>query len=119
MIQSLEIYYSDKFVGPSFVFEELNEHSSELIRKSKLNKEQIALILIVLLSKLKLIPTETFVHKIKEAIEIIKHIDPDDDIFIACALANPGSVIWSDDKRLKNQSRIKILNTSEMARFLG
>jgi len=32
----------------------------------------------------------------------------------ACALAYKDSVIWSDDKKLKKQSEIQIINTSEM-----
>lgn len=54
----------------------------------------------------------------KEAFEIIKEIDPDDVIFIASALAYGNSVIWSDDKALKKQSRVKILDTREIKELI-
>ena len=55
-------------------------------------------------------------HK-EQAVEIVKNIDLDDAIFVACALAYPESVIWSDDKKLKNQKEVKILNTGEMIKY--
>jgi len=51
-------------------------------------------------------------------LEIVKDIDPDDVLFVACALAHPNSVIWSDDKKLKSQSKVKILNTRDIINFL-
>ncbi|MFH1590712.1 MAG: PIN domain-containing protein [archaeon] len=41
-------------------------------------------------------------------------IDPDDAIFIATALATPGSSIWSDDKDFEKQDRIHILKTKDI-----
>jgi predicted nucleic acid-binding protein len=66
-----------------------------------------------------IIPEEVLkLHK-KEALEIVKDIDLDDVVFIACALAYPDSSIWSDDKKLKKQNKIKILNTAEMIKYLS
>ena len=50
----------------------------------------------------------------EEALEIVKDIDIDDTLFVACALAFPNSIIWSDDKKLKEQNKINILNTKEI-----
>ena len=58
-------------------------------------------------------------HPFKEqALEIIKEIDIDDVLFVACALAFPHSIIWSEDKKLKNQNQIKVLNTKEIIDLL-
>ena len=71
-------------------------------------------LLSLLLRKVIIIPNEILLHYKKEAYQIIKDIDPDDVTFIACALAFNDSVIWSDDKKLKQQSKIRIKNTNEM-----
>lgn len=54
----------------------------------------------------------------KEAFEAVKDIDPDDAIFIACALAYPNSILWSDDKKLKKQKTVTVLNTKEIIKTL-
>jgi predicted nucleic acid-binding protein len=41
-------------------------------------------------------------------------IDPKDRIFIACALAIPDSVIWTDDKDFLKQKTIKIISQKEI-----
>ena len=55
----------------------------------------------------------------KEALEIVKNIDTGDVIFIACGLAYPDSMLWSNEKKLKRQSRVKVLNTEDIIKILG
>ncbi len=40
-------------------------------------------------------------------------------LFIACALSQPPSIIWSDDKPLKGQHQVMVLNTSEVKEIMG
>lgn len=54
-----------------------------------------------------------------EAIRIVKDIDMGDASFIACALLYPDSIIWSDDKALKKQKEVKVLNTKEIIELLS
>jgi len=49
-----------------------------------------------------IIPTEAVVDHREEAFEAVKLIDPDDVIFVACIMAYPNSILWSEDKRLNN-----------------
>ncbi|MGV8150276.1 MAG: PIN domain-containing protein [Candidatus Woesearchaeota archaeon] len=53
-------------------------------------------------------------YNIPKAVEIAKPIDLNDMLFFACALEFENSIIWSEDKRLKNQKEIKVLNTREI-----
>ncbi|MBI2574581.1 hypothetical protein HYV82_01730 [Candidatus Woesearchaeota archaeon] len=66
------------------------------------------------MEKVVVVPEEVLEAHKERAIELVRDIDLDDALFIACALAYPKSVIWSDDKKLKRQNAIKILNTAEM-----
>ena len=68
----------------------------------------------LILQKVVIIPNEVLSLYKKEAFEITKKIDIDDAVFIACALTYPKSIIWSNDKKLKMQDKIKILNTAEI-----
>lgn len=112
-------YYNGQFLIPSFVFDEMVNHKDELYQKSRLNKEEFEEVLLLLLKKIKLIPTEQISQKLAEARQILQNIDPKDEVFIACALAYPGSILWSEDKKLKDQNEIRILKTSEIALFLS
>jgi len=53
-----------------------------------------------------------------EAYEIVKDIDINDVLFVACALAYKESIIWSNDSNLKKQSSIKVINTTEAIELL-
>ena len=111
--------YDDFFLFPSYIFEEMEEHKEELMQKSKMSKEDFDKLLELLLKKVLIVPEEVLKTYKDESIEIVKDIDLDDAVFIACALANPESVIWSDDKKLKRQNKVKILNSTEMMQYLA
>ena len=110
--------YNGYFLFPYFIFEEMEKHKGELPKKSEMSAEDFNLLLNLLLRTVMIVPTEVLFQYRKEAYEIIKDIDPDDTIFIACALAYPDSVIWSDDKKLKQQTHVRIINTAEMYEIL-
>lgn len=84
----------------------MEKRKGELLKKSEMSAEDFNLLLNLLLRTVMIVPTEVLFQYRKEAYEIIKDIDPDDTIFIACALAYPDSVIWSDDKKLKQQTHV-------------
>jgi len=48
----------------------------------------------------------------------VKDIDPDDAVFVACILAHPNSILWSDDKKLKKLKNITVRNTQEIMHTL-
>jgi predicted nucleic acid-binding protein len=106
--------YEEQFLFPSYIFEEMEKHKNELLKKSKMKQRDFEVLLRLLLQKVIIIPNEVLLNYKDKAYEIIKDIDPDDVTFIACALAFSESVIWSDDKKLKQQSKIQIINTKEM-----
>jgi len=85
------------FFLPEFCLDEIEEHKKELIDKSRLYEEDFDELLISLLSYVK-----------------IGSIDKDDAIFFACALAYPGSAIWSNDAHFERQDKIKIYTTKSL-----
>ena len=73
----------------------------------------------MLLQKVSIVPNEVLIPYRKEAYEAVKGIDPDDAIFIACMLAYPNSILWSDDKKLKKLKQTTVLNTKEIIDILS
>ena len=110
--------YDGFFLFPSFIFEEIQEHKTELLKKSGMSEEDFNKLLQLILKKVVIVPNEVLVPYKKEAFEIVKTIDPDDVLFVACALAYPNSIIWSNDRKLKKQSIVKVFNTKEIIKLL-
>ena len=105
------------FLFPQYIFEEMEKHIEMLLKKSRLPKHEFNTLLTILLKKVVVVPNEILLPFRKQALEIVKEIDKDDVLFIACALAYPESIIWSNDKKLKNQKSIRILNTDEISKL--
>ena len=101
------ILKSDEFfLFPSYIFIETQKYKGELLEKSKMPKEEFEKLFRLIISKVLIVPNELLVPYREKAFEIVKDIDPKDVLFIACALAYPGSIIWSNDKQLKKQSKV-------------
>ena len=60
-----------------------------------------------------MVGSETIFQKAKY---LMHHIDPDDIIFIATALAFDAT-IWSDDMHFQEQNSIRIFTTKEMIKL--
>ncbi|MEK6808387.1 MAG: PIN domain-containing protein [Nanoarchaeota archaeon] len=110
--------YDGELLFPVYIFQEYEKHRKELIKRSGMQNSEILHLINLVLRKVAIVPNDVLDSYKDEAFKIIKDIDPDDILFIACALAYENSIIWSDDKKLKNQSRVKILNTGEIIKLI-
>ncbi len=99
---------------PENIFQEVREHKEEIIKKTGLSQEDYSKLISKILKYVYIIPNELVISKRDQAYDIVKDIDLDDILFFATALVFKNSVIWSDDKKLKNQDKIKVLNTKEI-----
>jgi len=113
--RKLILDYPGKFLFPAYIFEEFEKHRDEILEKSVLEKEAFETLMGLILDKMIIIPDNVLVKHSKEAIEIAKDIDINDAVFIAAVLAYPGSVLWSNDKKLK-KAGVKVISTEEMMR---
>ncbi len=101
---------------PEFVFEEIMKHSDEVSRKTFLSTEEISSLLrdIVSLANIKIIPLFEYEEHIKAAKKICP--DPDDIHYFALAL-KLNCVIWSNDKKLKEQNKINVYASHELMKL--
>lgn len=96
----------------------MEKHKDELFLKSKMNKRDFTKLLQLLLNKIVIVPAEVLKQYKEKAFKIVKEIDQDDTLFVACVLAYDNSILWSNDKKLK-QLPITVLNTEEMIELLN
>lgn len=97
----------------SMNLEEIREHKSGLLVKSRFAEGAFTLLLGMLASKCRVLDDSILLHKMSEAEKIMDQIDPDDTPFIAAALALNAS-IWSDDTHFKKQKKIPVFTTKEL-----
>ena len=117
--RQLILDYEGRFLFPYFIFDELNGHKFELMKKSGLDEKQFFLVFDALLKKVEVVTKETLIVHRTKAKQIIDKIDSDDVVFIACVLAYSGSILWSNDKKLKKQEKVLVYNTKEIEKVLS
>ena len=103
---------------PENIFQEIREHKEEIIKKTGLSQEDYDKLISKILKYVYIVPKELVIFRKDQAYEIVKDIDVDDVLFFATALIFKNSIIWSDDKKLKNQNKFKVLNTKEIKKLL-
>jgi predicted nucleic acid-binding protein len=110
--------YDGFFLFPSYILIEMEHHKDELLKKSKISKSDFDKLLHLLMRKVMVVPSDVMKPYKTDAIKIVTDIDINDAIFIACALAYKNSILWSNDKKLKTQHVVKVLNTQEIQSVL-
>jgi predicted nucleic acid-binding protein len=69
------------------------------------------------LESVRIIPAELYSSRIKDAYEIMKHIDEKDTIFLALALQLK-CPLWSNDKHFKQQKLAEVYTTEKISKLL-
>lgn len=98
---------------PIYELEEIYNHKEEIMKKSGLDEKEFYVILLRLLKYVRVVPTDVVTPFRALAFGVIGHIDKDDAVFVATALAFNCS-IWSDDKHFQKQKRVKVFTTKEI-----
>lgn len=109
--------------GQSFCFPELSLHKIRkykdyIIEKSGFSEFEFLVMLHTLLQFVRIIPTEELLINWNEAKKIMEQIDPEDATFIATALGQNNSIIWSDDKHFDKQKKIKVWKTKDLLKYV-
>ena len=105
--------------GQDFCFPEpslhkIRKYKEVVLRKSGITEPEFSMILNSIFKFIRLIPTEEILTNWDEAKKVMEHIDPEDVTFIAAALSQNNTVIWTDDKHFDKQERILNLKTADI-----
>lgn len=113
---SYNFLFNEKFrlFTPEYIFTELEKHKEELLDKTEKTTEEFFRFLEILKRRIVLVPLEELTPYISEAEKLTP--DPDDIAYFALAL-KLNCAIWSNDKKLKEQNKIKIYHTHELSKL--
>jgi predicted nucleic acid-binding protein len=101
--------------APEHIISEFFRHKECVIEKSGMTESDFNVLVAVLLSRINIVPSEQFISLVKTAEKIAAH--PEDAPFIALCLYK-GVPLWSEDKMLKKQRAVSVLNTRELLEML-
>ncbi len=115
---SYNLLFSGKFhlFTPEYIFTELEKHKEELLEKTERTTEEFFRLVETLKRRIIIVPLEELVPYVEEAEKLTP--DPDDMIYFALAL-KLNCAIWSSEKKLKEQNKIEVYNTYELAKISG
>ena len=106
------------FIIPDMYLEEILKYKRYIKEKSDLKDESFDELLSLIMKYVVVVPYSKYSKSMKEALGIMAKIDEKDAPFVALALASRADGIWSEDKDFKRQSRVEVLNTSEVLNLM-
>lgn len=98
---------------PEFVYDEIGNYTELIVQKSGMSPERVAQFIDLLFQYIETVPAQEFYPHIEEAEAAIGDIDPDDVLYVACALAEDAAV-WSDDTDFDEQTLVETYSTSDI-----
>ena len=105
-----------QFISPELIFSEIGRNLDDILKRSKLPKEEISEVFSFIKEQVNTIPFEDFNKHASEAESLAPHSK--DIQFFALSLAFNNCPIWSDEKAFKEQDKIEIFDTDKLLRLL-
>ena len=106
-----------EFVTPDFTITEIREHEEELLKKTKLTKQEFDILLVLIFEHITIIPFSEYEDFIEECKEDIN--DLDDIPYLAACLASNAQGIWAHDPHLLEQHKAKVFTNIDLLKFSG
>jgi len=96
---------------------ELLKYKDEICNKSRITKKEFNRIQMILSSLVKTVPQSTFREEYEMAKSFLPETSKQDAPFIGLAL-HLDLPLWSNDKALKKQEKVKVVSTSDLIRII-
>ncbi len=113
---SYSLLFSGEFhlFASEYIFAEFDKHKEEILEKTERTTEEFFRLLEVLKRRITIVPLE----ELTEYVETAENISPDpgDIVYFALALKF-NCPIWSNDKKLKQQDKVKVYHTHELMKL--
>jgi predicted nucleic acid-binding protein len=98
---------------PEVVHDEIENYEDLIVEKSGMDADRVQQFIELLFQYIETVPASEFYEYIEQANEAIGDTDPDDVLYVACALARNASM-WSDDSDFEEQDLIEVFKTGDV-----
>lgn len=110
MARELIVTLEPDLSTPAVIHDEIERHHDSIVEKSGMDGDRVEQFLSLLFSYVETVPVEQFHDHIETAETAIGETDPDDVLYLACALGL-GAGIWSDDGDFESQDLVPAYTT--------
>ena len=111
--RELIVTLEPSLVTPAVVYDEVEKYEALIVEKSGMDVDRVRQFLELLFGHIETVPVSDFYQHIEQADSAIGETDPDDVLYVACALGCDAS-IWSDDSDFDEQDFVPVFTTSEV-----
>ncbi len=102
------------FFAPFFIIKEFDKYEKDCLKKSKLSKQEFKQRKEIVFSKINFVEFDYF----KNLIQTAESFCPDvDDVFYFALALKLNIPLWSNDKKLKEQREVIVLDTRDVIEF--
>lgn len=98
---------------PAVVHDELEKHEDLIVEKSGMSSGRVRQFVELLFDYIETVPANDFYESIEQAEKAIGETDPNDVLYLACALGR-NAAIWSDDADFDDQDFVPVFTTAEI-----
>ena len=98
---------------PAYVHEEIETYEDLIVEKSGMEPERVAQFVDLLFQYIETVPVSDFHSSIEPAKTAIGDTDPNDVLYLACAIAHDAA-IWSDDADFDEQDLVETYTTRDV-----
>lgn len=102
---------------PAIISDEIEQYEPLIVEKSGLNPDRVQQFISLLFEHIDTVPVPEFASHISTAETAIGDTDPDDVLYVACALGCDGA-IWSDDTDFESQDLLPVYTTADVVNHL-
>jgi predicted nucleic acid-binding protein len=111
--RELIVTLNPELLTPAFVYEELQTYEELIVEKSGMQPDRVTQFIDLLFQYIEVIPAEEFYPAIDTAEAAIGDTDPNDVLYLACAVACDAA-IWSDDADFQEQNLVETYTTGDV-----
>lgn len=97
----------------AFVHDVIENYQDLIVEKSGMSPDRVVQFIELIFQYIDVVPASEFYPAIESADDAIRDTDPDDVLYLACAVANDAA-IWSDDSDFDEQSIVETYSTSDV-----
>lgn len=113
--RELLVTLDSALLTPEVIHDEIETHRDLIVEKSGMERDRISQFVDLLFRHVEVVPVSEFHPYIDRAEDAIGDTDPDDVLYVACALARDAGV-WSDDSDFDEQDLVPVFPTEAVVR---
>jgi predicted nucleic acid-binding protein len=108
------LFFSENIdlLAPEKILLEFARHRSEILKKTHRSNEEFSRLLGIIAKRVELVPKEEYSLYMPKALSLLP-THPKDAQYLAVSLKY-SCILWSEEKLLKRQSAVMVLNTQEL-----